>query len=193
MVWCSWSPDRVPRLWCCPVAQSRMHKGWDGSAQWPSTSWREGEVTQTSSSKRLRFPRDQTWRQWTIIGGEAGRVQWEGYRFKVSEAFQRELSKPEMGYRESCGLLFRRNAEVTTEKLHHGLSAEFSRSLRVGQGASSSPFPQPHLSGSPACFAEFTGCWLLNYRSEICYLWEIIKDLSFSRLPLVKWVLLLSF
>lgn len=99
-----------------------------------------------------------------------GKTQSEGYRFKVSEAFQRELSNPEMGYRETCGLLFRRNAEVTTEKLHRGLGAEFSRALRVRQGASSSPSPRPLLSGSPACFAKFTGCWLLNYRSEICYL-----------------------
>lgn len=151
------------------------------------------EVTQTSSSKRLSFPRDETWSQRTIIEEEAGRAQWEGYRFKVSDDFQWELSNPEMGYRESCGLLFRRNAEVTTDKLHHvptSLEAcVWDREpLALHPHSSLIWIPQHALQNYFA-----TGCCLLNHRSEICYLWEIIKGLSFSRLPLIKWVLLLSF
>lgn len=154
MVLCPWSPDRAPRLWCCPVAQSRTHKGWDSSTHWPSASWREGWGHSHGGDpdfflEKITLPQESGLEQWTIIEREAGRAQWEGYRFKVSEDFQQEYSNPEMGYRESCGLLFHRNAEITTEKVHHGLSAEFSGA----QGASSSPFPQPRLFGSPAYFA----------------------------------------
>lgn len=91
------------------------------------------------------------------------------------------------------GTLFPGNAEVVAT-VYRGLSTELLQGLEYRKEGCWCSIPTAHLSGSLRLLGRelAAACCLLNHRSEICYLWEIIKDLSFSRLPLVKWVCFLS-
>lgn len=91
------------------------------------------------------------------------------------------------------GTLFPGNAEVVAT-VYRDLSTELLQGLEYRKEGCWCSIPTAHLSGSLRLLGRelAAGCCLLNHRSEICYLWEIIKDLSFSRLPLVKWVCFLS-
>lgn len=138
-----------------------------------------------------------TWRQWTVMEEEEGRAQQERYRFKVSEDLQWELSNPkwvtEKAVVSFLEVLKSQQTDLTVAW------APTSQVRRPEDGKGSFPALHAHnpliwITQFAVQSIEFTvTCCLLNHRSEICYLWKIIKHLSFSRLPLVKWVLLLSF
>lgn len=108
--------------------------------------WRWPRLPPTRCYASLGGP---TWRQWTMMeeeeGGTAGKVKVQSkWRFTV------RIVKPKMGSRESCGLLFPRSAEVTTDRLHSGLSTNLSGDLRTGKGAFWPSMPTTHVSGSPS-------------------------------------------